>query len=243
MERDHLPHLENPPAISGRQLDILRLLGKGNSSREVSQKLFGEQNSSVAVGSELKKIYKAFGVRGQTAAVVHALDIGLLKTEELVEGNFDWGLFNDLKPIQISILETFTHAKGEIFTEEELSNLNITTSQDPKAYIWHSTTAIHNKLGLNNKTGAVVYYYAWRERQPEQGDVTIPAARAILTNREIQVLERLAKGLSPSVIAKRLGVLNTKAVSKYKGRMFKKLGVTDIETAVAKARDLGILKS
>ena len=245
MERDHPPHLENPPAISGRQLDILRLLGKGNSSREVSWKLFGEQNSSVAVGRELKKIYRTFGVTGQTVAVVHALNIGLLRTEELVEKDFNWSLFNELKPIQISILEAFMHAKGEIFTEEEFSNLNITTSQDPKDYVWHSITAIDHKLGLENKTQTVVYYYAFRERQMGQEYVEVPTVKKILTNKEIQTLEWLAKGLSPSVIAKNRWVdtINTRGVYQYRNRIFAKLGVTNIEAAAVKAREMGMLKN
>ncbi len=237
---------ENPPltALTERQVDVLRLLGKGNSPRGVSRK-FADQNSGVDVGNELRKIYATLGVSGRTAAVVFALDNGFFKTSELVEKDFDWSLFNDLKPIQISILEEFTRAKDETLTEEELSRLNIATSQDPKDYVSHSIVAMCDKLGLKNKTEAIVYYYAFRERQQEQGDIKVPAAKEILTNREIQVLEWLVKGLLPSVIAKNRWAepVGTQAIYDHKRKILAKLGVTNIEAATKKARELGILKS
>jgi len=230
--------------ITERQVDILRLLGKGNSFKDVSQQ-FTDQNIGVEVRKELRGIYASFGVISQTAAVVHALNTGLLRTEELVEEDFDWGLFKTLKGKEGAILEAFTHTRGQSLTEEEFNALNVETIEDPKTYVARSITRARERVGLGNKTQTVVYYYAYRERQQEQGDVIVPAAKKILRNREIQVLEWLAKGLSDRVIANNRWAqpIQTRTVYRYKRKIFAKLGVTNIEEATKKARELGILKS
>jgi len=243
MERDSRARSETSPVITGQQLNILRLLGKGNPPREISQQ-FSLQNNGIDVGRELKKIYASFGVTGATAAVVHSLNTGLLRTEELAEEDFDWGLFKTLRGKEGAILEAFTYAGEENLTEEEFNALSVETTEDAKGYISHSITRVCERVGLRNKTQTVVYYYAFRERQEEQGDAIAPAAKKILTNRETQVLELFAKGLLPSVIANRLvQPIKTRVVHDYKRKILAKLGVTNIEMAIKKATELGILKS
>ena len=244
MERDRPPHLENPAVISDQQLYILRLFGQGlggeKSFKEIYERL-GDQNGGIDVGRELKKIYDTFGVVGQTAAVVHALDNGLLKTSELVEEDFDWDLFKTLKKEEIAVLEAFTHARKPTLTEEEFNGLGIETVQAPKAYTSHSIAKSCDYLGLKHKTQAVVYYYAFLERQKEQGDLAVPAAekilteKNILTERQIRVLKLSAKGVGPSEIAKRLGVPRSTVISR-RDKAVSKLKVHTVGEALGKVR-------
>jgi DNA-binding NarL/FixJ family response regulator len=60
-----------------------------------------------------------------------------------------------------------------------------------------------------------------------------------ITEREQQVLELLARGLTNAAIAERLG-LSGKTVRNHVSNLFTKLGVADRAAAVAKARDAGI---
>src|SRR3989344_484386 len=177
--------LDNAPLtqLTGRQVNILRVLGKGSSfrDREISQEFKGN-----AIG-DLGEIYRAFGVAGETAAVIHALDIGLLKTKELVVKDFDWGLFNTLKEREAAVLEAFTHDKGQSLTGEEFSALGIETAQDPKSFVSRYMQKAYERLGLRNKTQAVVHYYAFRERQRERGEEIVFAVKGILTDGEVQI--------------------------------------------------------
>jgi len=59
-----------------------------------------------------------------------------------------------------------------------------------------------------------------------------------LTERESEVLDLLARGLTNSAIAERLG-LSGKTVRNHVSNLFTKLGVADRAAAVAKARDAG----
>ena len=59
-----------------------------------------------------------------------------------------------------------------------------------------------------------------------------------LTDREEEVLDLLARGLTNAAIAERLG-LSGKTVRNHVSNLFTKLGVADRAAAVAKARDVG----
>lgn len=59
-----------------------------------------------------------------------------------------------------------------------------------------------------------------------------------LTDREEQVLELLARGLTNVAIAERLSI-SSKTVRNYVSILFDKLGVSDRAAAVARARDMG----
>ena len=67
-----------------------------------------------------------------------------------------------------------------------------------------------------------------------------PPSRSVdgLTDREEEVLDLLARGLTNAAIAERLG-LSGKTVRNHVSNLFTKLGVADRAAAVAKARDAG----
>jgi DNA-binding NarL/FixJ family response regulator len=60
-----------------------------------------------------------------------------------------------------------------------------------------------------------------------------------LTDREREVLDLLARGLTNPAIAERL-YLSDKTVRNHVSNIFMKLGVTDRAAAVARARDEGL---
>lgn len=66
-----------------------------------------------------------------------------------------------------------------------------------------------------------------------------PRPLAMLTDREAQVLELMAKGLTNASIAERL-YLSDKTVRNHVSNIFTKLGVSDRGAAVARARDVGL---
>lgn len=237
MEGDSMLHLENPlqSPITVRQLDILRLLGKGNSFKDRDT----PQQFDADAKEEMGKIYASFGVTGERAAVVHALSIGVLETAELIEEKFDWRKIDRLKPQHKALLEAYTHSKYEDLTDEEFNNLNVKTSRNKKDYAKTSEEIICDHLKLGNITVAVVHYIAWRERQPEieQAD-NMPVETALFTDRQAEVFRLLAQGLDPSMIAVRLNIAKH-TVWDYRSEILKTLEVTSIKEAEKKAREMG----
>lgn len=71
------------------------------------------------------------------------------------------------------------------------------------------------------------------------GGVRRPAALARLTDREHDVLERMATGASNDAIADRLGI-SVKTVQNHVSSVLLKLGVSTRSAAVARARDAGV---
>lgn len=73
-----LGRLRTPqPALSPREVDILRLLAQGMSNRTLSRELF---ISEATVKTHLVHIYDKLGVDNRTAAITTALDRGIIRT-------------------------------------------------------------------------------------------------------------------------------------------------------------------
>lgn len=73
MERMRGPSVE---ALSSREIDVLRLVAKGTSNREIADRLYITQ---ATVKSHLIRIYGKLGVADRTAAVTKALEQGILR--------------------------------------------------------------------------------------------------------------------------------------------------------------------
>lgn len=73
-----LGRLQRPqPALSAREIDILRLLSRGLSNRALSRELF---ISEATVKTHLVHIYDKLDVDNRTAAIATALDRGILRS-------------------------------------------------------------------------------------------------------------------------------------------------------------------
>jgi len=66
---------ESRPALTSREIEILRLAAEGNSSQQIATAL---RISLATVKTHLQHIYEKFGVSDRAAAVAHALRSGVL---------------------------------------------------------------------------------------------------------------------------------------------------------------------
>jgi DNA-binding NarL/FixJ family response regulator len=73
MERMRGPAVE---ALSSREIDVLKLVAKGTSNREIADRLY---ITKATVKSHLLRIYSKLGVADRTAAVTKALEQGILR--------------------------------------------------------------------------------------------------------------------------------------------------------------------
>lgn len=73
MERMRGPAVE---ALSSREIDVLKLVAKGTSNREIADRLY---ITEATVKSHLIRIYSKLGVADRTAAVTKALEQGILR--------------------------------------------------------------------------------------------------------------------------------------------------------------------
>jgi PAS domain S-box-containing protein len=64
-----------PPALTGREFEVLQLAAHGYSGRQIAARL---GISPATVKTHFEHIYSKFGVRGRAAAVAHALRGGLI---------------------------------------------------------------------------------------------------------------------------------------------------------------------
>jgi PAS domain S-box-containing protein len=64
-----------PPALTGREFEVLQLAAQGHSGRQIAERL---GISPATVKTHFEHIYSKFGVRGRAAAVAHGLRAGLI---------------------------------------------------------------------------------------------------------------------------------------------------------------------
>jgi NarL family two-component system response regulator LiaR len=73
---------ENPEALTERETEILKLVARGKSNRQIASELFVEEKT---VKSHVLNILRKLGVHSRTQAALHAVRTGLVSTEELSE--------------------------------------------------------------------------------------------------------------------------------------------------------------
>ncbi|MDF2582153.1 MAG: hypothetical protein K0R33_796, partial [Mycobacterium sp.] len=62
-------------ALTGRELDVLTLIGKGHTNAEIAEQLF---ISGVTVKSHIGRIFDKLRLRDRAAAIVYAYDHGIV---------------------------------------------------------------------------------------------------------------------------------------------------------------------
>ncbi len=71
---------ENPEALTEREIEVLKLLARGQANKQISRELFiGEKTVKAHVSSILAKL----GVQSRTQAALHAVRTGLVSVDEL----------------------------------------------------------------------------------------------------------------------------------------------------------------
>ena len=64
-----------PAELTDREVEVLRLIARGRSNREVAERLF---ISPKTVGRHVENLYRKIGVSSRAAAAVFAMEHGLL---------------------------------------------------------------------------------------------------------------------------------------------------------------------
>jgi DNA-binding NarL/FixJ family response regulator len=64
-----------PAELTDREVEVLRLIARGRSNREVADRLF---ISAKTVGRHVENLYRKIGVSSRAAAAVFAMEHGLL---------------------------------------------------------------------------------------------------------------------------------------------------------------------
>lgn len=73
---------ENPQDLTDRETEILKLLARGKSNKQIASELFTDEKS---VRTNVSSILRKLGVRSRTQAAMHAVRTGLVSVEELSE--------------------------------------------------------------------------------------------------------------------------------------------------------------
>jgi DNA-binding NarL/FixJ family response regulator len=80
VQEHETPHTPEPTvSLTQRELDVLRLLVRGKTNREIGQALFISPGTAKI---HIEHILDKLGVRDRTAAAVRALDLKLVKTSQ-----------------------------------------------------------------------------------------------------------------------------------------------------------------
>jgi NarL family two-component system response regulator LiaR len=71
---------ENPEALTERETEVLKLLARGKSNRQIASELFVDEKT---VKAHVSSILRKLGVQSRTQAALHAVRTGLVSTEDL----------------------------------------------------------------------------------------------------------------------------------------------------------------
>jgi DNA-binding CsgD family transcriptional regulator len=71
------PDCRDIPALTARQLDVLKLLAEGKSAKEIGQELYLSQ---ATVRNHIRSLLQALGAHSQLEALAHARNLGILHT-------------------------------------------------------------------------------------------------------------------------------------------------------------------
>ena len=66
---------ERLPSVSPREVDVLRLIARGHTYAQIASRLGVSVHT---VGTHVKKVYRKLGVHSAGAAVMRAIELGLI---------------------------------------------------------------------------------------------------------------------------------------------------------------------
>ena len=69
------PQAGRPAGLTDREVEVLRLIARGSSNRQVAERLFISRKT---VGRHVENVYAKIGVSSRAAAAVFAMEHGLL---------------------------------------------------------------------------------------------------------------------------------------------------------------------
>ena len=73
---------ESPEALTARETEVLELLARGYANKQIASSLYVSEKT---VKAHVSAILKKLGVRSRTQAALHAVETGLVSTDDLAE--------------------------------------------------------------------------------------------------------------------------------------------------------------
>jgi len=137
----------------------------------------------------------------------------------------------------VSRVHTIIIRRGDVMLMEDLGSNNGTYVNDERL---HGIRQLHHGDRITIGSSKILFEdpIQVREESTEVGDPVV--AGATFTQRQIQVLRLMARGLSNKQIGERLFV-SERTVKAYVSSIFEKLGVAKRAAAVASALRLGLI--
>jgi two-component system, NarL family, response regulator LiaR len=73
---------ESPEALTARETEVLELLARGHANKQIASSLYVSEKT---VKAHVSAILKKLGVQSRTQAALHAVETGLVSTDDLAE--------------------------------------------------------------------------------------------------------------------------------------------------------------
>jgi DNA-binding NarL/FixJ family response regulator len=73
---------ESPEALTARESEVLELLARGHANKQIASSLYVSEKT---VKAHVSAILKKLGVQSRTQAALHAVETGLVSTDDLAE--------------------------------------------------------------------------------------------------------------------------------------------------------------
>jgi DNA-binding NarL/FixJ family response regulator len=73
---------ESPEALTARETEVLELLARGHANKQIASELYVSEKT---VKAHVSAILKKLGVQSRTQAALHAVETGLVSTDDLAE--------------------------------------------------------------------------------------------------------------------------------------------------------------
>jgi two-component system, NarL family, response regulator LiaR len=73
---------ESPEALTARESEVLELLARGHANKQIASELYVSEKT---VKAHVSAILKKLGVQSRTQAALHAVETGLVSTDDLAE--------------------------------------------------------------------------------------------------------------------------------------------------------------
>ncbi len=216
--------------ITEREKEVLRLMAQGLSNKDIGESL-GISNDIVR--GRKNEIFEMFGIHVSAGVVIMAATEGILNPEDLTK-NLDILTLNKLNKAELEVLGVMAESRGKITSKKDLAKSLFVS----KSSISYRAGNIRKKLGLNSLIEAVLLYMVSKNRR----DTLLEKQARELTPRQLIILALFNRGMKTSDIAKFLA-LSESHIRSDKKRIFEMFRVDDIDKAIVRARELGVLES
>ncbi|HEX4816994.1 MAG TPA: LuxR C-terminal-related transcriptional regulator, partial [Nonomuraea sp.] len=233
VEEGPRPPEANPPPLTDRDLEILRLIGSGYSVKEIAGML---RIAPSTVESHKRRFYAKLNGHSSLQVVSHAARLGLLRPEPAPSAANLVVLFGPPGQRRDLVMESLIRKGLPVLVAGERW-----AEADEALQIRRAVVAVlaDEPGGWENGLVSALAMAARSEPAPP-APARSPSVRSKLTQREMQILDSIARGHSVRQTAKVLGI-SVKTVENIQARLFAKLAVRNRAESLAVAYELGLM--